>query len=161
MKSRMKRPWWPWFAGAMTGYIVWDIFDHTVLQPQSGILGSYLLDWGVVGLVGLTTVLVVSRHSVQQLPVIHDPAAGMHISPVVFEHMVVATHSLDLELAEINAAVGEAIATDGLTQQRSLRQAMVAAHNAQSFSDEIAGLMSTPRMAPPPSPDQLSINNYH
>ena len=142
----------------MTGYIAWDILDQTVLQPRAGPLGSYMLDWGVVGLVSFTTILMLQRRLVP--PVQHDPAASQRISPVVLDHILSAARALDMELGEINSAVGKAMGEESLTQQRSLRQAMIAVHNAQSLNDEIAGLVAAPRAAAPPPPEQLAVNNY-
>ncbi len=158
MKFRLRQAWWPWLAGAMTGYIAWDILDQTVLQPRTGLLGSYFLDWGVVGLVSFTTIMIVQRRL--EPPAIHDPATSMRINPLVLDHILSAAQALDMELGEINSAVGKAITEDSLQQQRSLRQAMIAVHNAQSLNDEIAGLLAAPRAAAPPPPDQLAVNNY-
>ncbi len=158
MKFRLRQAWWPWLAGAMTGYIAWDILDQTVLQPRTGLLGSYFLDWGVVGLVSFTTIMIVQRRL--EPPVIHDPATSMRINPLVLDHILSAAQALDMELGEINSAVGKAMTEDSLQQQRSLRQAMIAVHNAQSLNDEIAGLLAAPRAAAPPPPDQLAVNNY-
>jgi hypothetical protein len=160
MKFRLRRRWWPWLAGAMAGYIAWDILDQTMLQPRAGLLGGYFLDWGVVGLVGFTTILIVQRRLDQSHAVIHDPSASTRINPLVLEHILSAARALDMELGEINSSVGKAMGEESLQQQRSLRQAMIAVHNAQSLNDEIAGLLAAPRAAAPPPPDQLAVNNY-
>ena len=158
MKFRLRRRWWPWLAGAMTGYIAWDILDQTMLQPRAGLLGGYLLDWGVVGLVSFTTMVLFQRRSKPPEQAIHDPTRSVRVNPLILEHILSAAKALDQELDEINGAVGKAMAEDSLQQQRSLRQAMIAVHNAQSLNDEIAGLVAAPRAGTPPPPEQLAVN---
>lgn len=159
MRQRIKRRLWPLLVGAISGYIAWDIVDQTVLQPRAPLWGGYLLDWGVAGLVGLSTLWLVERRRSHTPAVIHAAGTTQHVNPVVLEQIAASVDSLDSVLKDIHAAIGVALEAEGLVQHRQLRQAMVDVHHAASLSDEIAGLVAMPRSAAPPPPEQLAINN--
>jgi hypothetical protein len=142
----------------MSGYIAWDIVDQTLLQPRSPLWGGYLLDWGVAGLFGLTSVWAVERwraHADQAKEI----AAAPRINPAILEHIANSVQELDAKLNDLNDAVGAALSEDGPARVRHLRHAMIAIHHAQSLNDEIAGLAAAPRLQAPPPPEQLVINS--
>ena len=158
MRHRIRPQVWPLLLGAMSGYIAWDIVDQTLLQPRSPLWGGYLLDWGVAGLFGLTTVWIAGRwraHAGQP----SETASAPRINPAILEHIASSVQELDAKLNDLNDAVGAALSEDGAARIRHLRHAMIAIHHAQSLNDEIAGLAAAPRPPAPPPPEQLVINS--
>ena len=143
----------------MSGYIAWDIVDQTLLQPRSPLWGGYLLDWGVAGLVGLTSVWAAERWRAHLDHLRHDDPVAPRINPAILEHIASSVQELDAKLNDLNDAVGAALSDDGPARIRHLRHAMIAIHQAQSLNDEIAGLAATPRLPAPPPPEQLVINS--
>jgi hypothetical protein len=143
----------------MSGYIAWDIVDQTLLQPRSPLWGGYLLDWGVAGLVGLTSVWVAERWRAHVDHRRHDDPVAPRINPAILEHIASSVQELDAKLNDLNDAVGAALGDEGPGRIRHLRHAMIAIHHAQSLNDEIAGLAAAPRQPAPPPPEQLVINS--
>jgi hypothetical protein len=143
----------------MSGYIAWDIVDQTLLQPRSPLWGGYLLDWGVVGLVGLTSVWAAERWRAHLDHLRHDDPVAPRINPAILEHIASSVQELEAKLNDLNDSVGAALSDDGPARIRHLRHAMIAIHHAQSLNDEIAGLAAAPRLPAPPPPEQLVINS--
>ena len=133
-------------AGLLGGYIIWDIIDHTLLQPQ-GWLGSYLVDWSIVGVVGITTWMVIDR--VAQTQTHQEPAEHQTTSAVQTQTTQTFTE-LNQALEELQEMLGTALTEQGLEQQRIIRKALITVHQSQSFSDELHGLIAHHRISSPP-----------
>ncbi len=155
MMKRLQRRSWPLLIGAFGGYIVWDIVDHTLLEA-GGLWGTYAVDWCVIGVVGATTWWLVDQYQRRKPAAPPAPDAPViNVSPAVMNQTVSAVKDLDATVQDINARISDAFSSNGLDQQKSLRQALIAAHEAQMLIDELVGLVNLPRPQSTPTQQEL------
>jgi signal transduction histidine kinase len=67
--SRRRLRWlrWCWLAGSLGLYAGWDAFDTMVLNRFDPVLGGFVIDWGVIAVLGVGLTLFVSRWEDRQL----------------------------------------------------------------------------------------------
>ncbi|GAA5526939.1 hypothetical protein [Herpetosiphon gulosus] len=147
MKVSLNRRWFP-LLGAFAAYIAWDLVDHQVLTPRSPVWLCYLIDWGVAGMAGWSIFLLLERQYQHKKPLID--ASTINLPPAVFAQLTQAAQGLQGEIQELQQAIGNSINEEGIQQQRSLRQALVASYRAQAILEEVSGIVDKPQVAPPP-----------
>ena len=75
--SRRRLHWlrWCWLIGSVGLYAGWDAFDTMVLNRADPILGGFVLDWGVIAVLGVGLTFFVSRWEDRQLARLAELAA--------------------------------------------------------------------------------------
>lgn len=144
-----RRAWIVW-GSCWLSYIGWDVVAQRVLHARFGWLSGSLVDWLLVGGLGLLVCLVLQRrrkaHTNQ--PIV---AAGPSRQTLINDQIAALAQSLGHSLAEINSEAGSAMTLEGIEQHRALRLTILATHRAQSLLDELAGLAAHPRFSAPPA----------
>lgn len=148
------RRWWP-LLGALGGYIAWDIIDQTILQPRNPLIDGYLVDWGVAGLTGLATFMIVQRRHQRRTQPSLDSDDSSATQQALSARIAAAVTDLDHWLREIDQHTYSLNDTTDTAQLRAVKGIMLAVHQAQSLADEIAGLSSAPRTMNLPAPHEL------
>ena len=67
--SRRRLRWlrWCWLAGSLGLYAGWDAFDTMVLNRIDPILGGFVIDWGVIAVLGVGLTFLISNWEDRQL----------------------------------------------------------------------------------------------
>jgi signal transduction histidine kinase len=94
--SRRRLRWlrWCWLAGSLGLYAGWDAFDTMVLNRIDPILGGFVIDWGVIAVLGVGLTFFVSRWEDRQLARLAELAA---------RNAAAARTALQLEAAQVTA----------------------------------------------------------
>jgi signal transduction histidine kinase len=94
--SRRRLRWlrWCWLAGSLSVYAGWDAFDTMVLNRIDPILGGFVIDWGVIAMLGVGLTFFVSHWEDRQL---------VRLAELAARNAATERAALQLEAAQVTA----------------------------------------------------------
>jgi signal transduction histidine kinase len=94
--SRRRLRWlrWCWLAGSLGLYAGWDAFDTMVLNRIDPILGGFVIDWGVIAVLGVGLTFLISHWEDRQL---------VRFAELAARNAAIERAALQLEAAQVTA----------------------------------------------------------
>ena len=94
--SRRRLRWlrWCWLAGSLGLYAGWDAFDTMVLNRLDPILGGFVIDWGVIAVLGVGLTFLISHWEDRQL---------VRFAELAARNAAIERAALQLEAAQVTA----------------------------------------------------------
>jgi len=94
--SRRRLRWlrWCWLAGSLGLYAGWDAFDTMVLNRIDPILGGFVIDWGVIAVLGVGLTFLISHWEERQL---------VRFAELAARNAAIERAALQLEAAQVTA----------------------------------------------------------